>query len=452
MVQDPCVKGRAPMQSAEGPARWAGAGGRPRGHGRGSWHSTKDEGTSGPSRKQTPQDPGELPGEEARAQGPLWWGRAPKLRGDPRETESEEVGMQGPHSRGRAPMLCRPDTGACLIGKLVTGDAFSTAGTVRLGSMPPTSLLSEVPVVEPGEGGDIVGPGLDGRLNMQLVGAGKSDEGGKRPAEQSAPVKKPQFFLAAQGLPTITSKLAQRIWDLEFIEMDDFLPTNKAVQALEQQSTSQLVQDGVLGALQQFQQQQQQGRRVADITTWTRCFTLYIAVMASRRADLVPAMVAHLHAVLKVQQSGGMAWLQFDWRSRREMCAEGTPTWEKRDPWQLLPLFTGKSAAVDPFEVSPQVPLPTSQTPRQPATTAMGPTAKPPVRPQPYSMGPKPKKSGVCRLFNVAPMGCSYGVDCKFLHRCSNSNCRSPDHGRRMCTIPAPVPVEVRSGIYPSQQ
>ena len=59
-----------------------------------------------------------------------------------------------------------------------------------------------------------------------------------------------------------------------------------------------------------------------------------IAVMVNKRADLVPPMVGHMHAVLKLQQSmGGMTWLQYDWKSRKEMSAMGTQTWEKRDPW-----------------------------------------------------------------------------------------------------------------------
>lgn len=98
----------------------------------------------------------------------------------------------------------------------------------------------------------------------------------KGPEEELALMagKKLQHFLAVPGLPTITSKVAQKIWELEFVEMEEFLPSNKTVQALKHQPTTQSLRDGVLGALQQFQQQQ--GRRVTDIMTWTRCFsTLY---------------------------------------------------------------------------------------------------------------------------------------------------------------------------------
>ena len=45
--------------------------------------------------------------------------------------------------------------------------------------------------------------------------------------------EKLQHYLASPGLPTIPHRLAQRIWDLEFVEMEDFLPSNRTIQALE---------------------------------------------------------------------------------------------------------------------------------------------------------------------------------------------------------------------------
>lgn len=111
----------------------------------------------------------------------------------------------------------------------------------------------------------------------------------------SAEGKKPQLFLAAPGLPTISYRVAQKVWDLEFVEMEDFLPPNKTIQALETQQ-AQSLRNGVIGALQQLQQQQT--RRVTDVPTWTRCFSLYLVVMAHKKAELVPA---YMHAVLRLQ-------------------------------------------------------------------------------------------------------------------------------------------------------
>jgi len=45
--------------------------------------------------------------------------------------------------------------------------------------------------------------------------------------------KTPPFLLAAPGLLTVWSKLAQLIWDLDFIELEELLPSNKTIQALE---------------------------------------------------------------------------------------------------------------------------------------------------------------------------------------------------------------------------
>ena len=308
--------------------------------------------------------------------------------------------------------------------------ALPALGAARLGTLLDPSQLSRVARVEaedqPGDA-----PGwMEEHFTEQLMMTGDGEHG------QAKSIKPPQHFLAAPGLPTITSKLAPKIWDLEFVEMEEFLPTNRTVQALDQ-FTPESLRDGVLGALHQFQQQQQQGRRRADIMTWTRLFSLYVAVMAKRRAELVPPMIAHLHAVLRLQQSrGGMAWLQYDWKARREMNAVGT-TWETRDPWQLLFCVAGKGVMDDLFDTSPQVPIPGSQHQRSSLAQGTGNAAKHTqgYRPQPYEQGlGKKKLNTVCRLFNQAPAGCPYREDFIFAHRCSK--CRREDHGRRSCPFP----------------
>ena len=94
------------------------------------------------------------------------------------------------------------------------------------------------------------------------------------------------------------------------------------------------MQEGIMGA---FQQLQQPNKRVVDILTRVRCFSLYIAVMAAKRHDLVAPMTSHMHMVMRLQAMyGGMSWIQYDWQARREMNAEGAESWQKRDPWQLL--------------------------------------------------------------------------------------------------------------------
>ena len=71
------------------------------------------------------------------------------------------------------------------------------------------------------------------------------DSSGK-PVSKVAPL---QLLLPAPGLPTISQKLAQRIWGLEFIEMEEFFLSNKTVSMLENPA---MFQQGALGTLQQL--------------------------------------------------------------------------------------------------------------------------------------------------------------------------------------------------------
>ena len=121
-------------------------------------------------------------------------------------------------------------------------------------------------------------------------------------------------FIPVPGLLTVPNKLTRKICKLEFVDMEEFLPSSKMINALENPVS---IQDGIVGVIQQLQQP---NKRVADIFTWMCCFTLYIAVMAAKCHDLVDPTISHMHTVTWLQATyGGMSWLQYDWRSRREM-------------------------------------------------------------------------------------------------------------------------------------
>ena len=51
------------------------------------------------------------------------------------------------------------------------------------------------------------------------------DNSGVPPAKASE--GRPQLFLAASGLPTIPQKMAQRIWELDFVETEEFFPSTE---------------------------------------------------------------------------------------------------------------------------------------------------------------------------------------------------------------------------------
>ena len=270
-------------------------------------------------------------------------------------------------------------------------------------------------------------------------------------AEQKKAEGKPQQLIA-KGLPTLPAKLVEKAQSLEFVEMEEFLPTPRSLRLAEQRKLNPSLQDALVGALTQFQasQQRRSQRRVLDILTWTRCFSLYIAVVAKAKAEMVPVMVAHLHTVYKLQRRApeATAWLEYDVQFRMEAAASEDRVWNCTDPWQYLSCLPGPSAAEDPFEMAversrPQLlgvghahavrrPGPDGQDSR-PAEVAYPGKGKGPATGQPVPK--KTKKSDACRWFNSAPGGCPYGTKCTFVHRCGN--CWAvDDHTTGSCPFP----------------
>ena len=147
--------------------------------------------------------------------------------------------------------------------------------------------------------------------------------GERQPAEKIEP--KPARYLVAKGLTTLPTKLLEKAWNFEFLEMEEFLPAPRSLRIAEQGSSSHSFQDSLGGALSQVQalQQHKSQRQVMDITSWVRCFSLYVAVLSKKVPDMVPSTVAHLHMVLRLQQKAlhNLSWLEYDIQFRMEMAA-----------------------------------------------------------------------------------------------------------------------------------
>ena len=258
---------------------------------------------------------------------------------------------------------------------------------------------------------------------------------------------KPSWFLVATGLPTLPMKVVEKAWRLEFMDMLDFLPTPQALRLAELSGHSQgSLQGSLVGALNEFQAMQRQQRRalrqMLDIYTWTRCFTLYMAVVSKKVVDMIPQMVAHLHTVLKLNRKNTLAWREYDVQFRMEMAAKEDRMWTSGDPWQYLACLPGPDPSHGLFEAAEQsgvveAPLATDGLEFQFAANSS------PDEQQDSSEGEQPaggaakraKKAGLCRLLNSTPGGCPYGSECIFVHCCSNCGVYS-EHGQAACTRP----------------
>ena len=241
-------------------------------------------------------------------------------------------------------------------------------------------------------------------------------------------------YLVAKGLPTLPTKLVDKIWNMEYAEMEELLPAPRSLRIAEQSAPSHSLQESLVGALSEFQalQKQKSQRRVLDITTWVRCFTLYMAVLSTKAPEMVPSMVAHLHTVLRLQQKAShhLAWLEYDIHFRMELAASADRAWTSGDPWQYVTCLPGRLATNDPFDVAePEALASPRDKGKRPLEGEKGiqKLSRPPTK--------KPKK-GVCRLHNTAPGGCPYGRECIFTHRCTG--CGAVDeHGRISCPTTA---------------
>ena len=272
---------------------------------------------------------------------------------------------------------------------------------------------------------------------------------------------KPSRYLVAKGLPTLLMKTVEKAWRLEYMDMEEFLPTPRSLRLAEQGKSATSLQESLVGALNQFQATQlQKGQhRVLDIMTWIRCFSLYVAVMAKKFPEMIPSMVAHLHTVLRLHQKAShkSAWLEYDIQFRMEMAASEDRSWTCGDPWQYISCLPGPSATGDAWDKSEweeqwmQCGVQESQqragSSQDPGEQNIHSSAGKGKRLMEASKGAsstrplakKPRRAGICRLLNNAPGGCPYGRDCIFTHRCTNCGAVN-EHGRLSCPLP-PKPI-----------
>jgi len=167
---------------------------------------------------------------------------------------------------------------------------------------------------------------------------------------------KPARYLVAKGLPTLPTKLVEKVWNLEFVEMEEFLPTPRALRIAEQGNPASSLQESLIGALSHFQAlpHHKSQWQVMDLDTWVRCFMLYMAVISKRAAEMVPSMVAHLHTVLCLHQGGPqqLAQLEYDIQFQMEMAALADRAWTCGDPWQYISCLPSQGRPADPFHTS----------------------------------------------------------------------------------------------------
>ena len=134
--------------------------------------------------------------------------------------------------------------------------ALSPPGGVRLGLLPEGSQLGEVGAGLKDNDAPINPLPKDTRVGNPFASLIPFITGLAK--EQQSVDPKPKRYLVAKGLPTLPVKLTERVWGLEYMDMEEFLPAPQAVRLAEQRKAPATLQDSLVGALDQFQAQCQQ--------------------------------------------------------------------------------------------------------------------------------------------------------------------------------------------------
>ena len=90
-----------------------------------------------------------------------------------------------------------------------------------------------------------------------------------------------------EGLPPIPMKLAQRIWQWEFIDMAKMLPELWA-----RRGDDNLTRDPTTRVR----------RPITDLKTWLKAFATYVAVMSQKNGGAVPELMTYMVSIIRAEE------------------------------------------------------------------------------------------------------------------------------------------------------
>ena len=297
---------------------------------------------------------------------------------------------------------------------------FSVNILGSLGLLPSPSELQAIPVLNTGgsqssnstsAGGSPPGNRSDlSNVLAQLRGdslAGEQDTGKKMSGG---------VYVGA-GLSPVSSKLAQRIRQWEFIDMAELLPEVQLFGGAE---------DGRPG-----------GKRitVTDILTWVQCFGIYVSVLAPSYPEAVPELLAYmLEIVGQAKRFRGKTWVLYDATFRRQAAASGNRRWSEVNGTLHASCYSGEA----PSGLGCELCMSASHTTRECSLRGAddglnrGPTQA--VQNRPAWRQPTPSGE-VCRSWNENRCRCML---CRHTHVCSRCG---GNHPATVCQWPPVKPM-----------
>ena len=214
------------------------------------------------------------------------------------------------------------------------------------------------------------------------------------------------------GLPPIPKKLYDRVLRWEFIDFHDLRPVDPLEDTNSEPDPVRYVMFPDLAIARTSR------KKVKDLPTWTACFSLYVAILASKFPKCVPSMMAYQLSILKAHREyADPAWRVYDEAYREIAAATGLRDWSKSNEDIYSRIFTGHAKVVSLYRHCGSTAYATDQCTNEPfRKRARDSTASSSYRPPPKQRG-----RNICWDFNDGR--CSFNP-CKYRHVCADCSGR----------------------------
>lgn len=241
-----------------------------------------------------------------------------------------------------------------------------------------------------------------------------------------------QLISLGFGLSAISKKLVTKILANEYVDFADLPPAKGKSRPLPNSFEGQVV-------LVQAADFLQARKIIPDLATWVQCFSLYVAVVATKFPERIPELMAYQSTIAKASQKYRWpSWIVYDQNFRQEAAGNPAQSWAKVDPSVFAQCFTGQAMSAESWCAKCQSLDHTStncpyRQKKRPWNTAFG-----------TSSSQLPGRSGtdtpVCIKYNKFNGDCKFGKDCRFLHVCSSCReyhpCSHPLHKKHQWRSP----------------
>ena len=219
-----------------------------------------------------------------------------------------------------------------------------------------------------------------------------------------------QWQSMGTGLP---KKLVERIKAKEYIDFAELPPAKGKSRPVPQSLEGQVI-------MVQAADLVQSRKIIPDLATWTQCFALYMATLASHQPARLPDLMAYQSLITKASlKFKWPSWVVYDQNFRQEAAGNPHQVWAQTDPSLYAQCFTGQALSSENWCSKCQgLDHSSINCPYRPRKRSWSTDNSPGT----YPSGRNEQQ--VCMKYNRFNGDCKFGKECCYLH--VSSSCKDP--------------------------